>query len=140
MATQTPTTSEGHAPRRQADDILVKLAEQVGARFTASTIFGTPVERDGVTVIPVGTVRFGFGGGGGSDASGKGEGEGGGAVGTGGPAGYIELKDGRSRFVPIVHPARMLALICAMVVGGILSAQLGRPTTRRRGAWRRLVP
>jgi uncharacterized spore protein YtfJ len=118
-------------PRRGADDVLARLAEQVGARLTSSTIFGTPVERDGVTVVPVGTVRFGFGGGGGSDASGKGEGEGGGALGSGGPAGYIELKDGRSRFVPIVHPGRMLALICATLVGGLLIAEVGRARSNR---------
>jgi hypothetical protein len=93
--------------------------------------------RDGVTVIPVGKVRFGFGGGGGSDAGGKGEGEGGGGVGTGGPAGYIELKEGRSRFVPIVHPARLLALICATFTGAILIAQLGRGRSHRSRAWHR---
>jgi uncharacterized spore protein YtfJ len=140
VAAHASTTPEGQVPRRHADDILARLAEQVGARLTSSTIFGAPVERDGVTVIPVGTVRFGFGGGGGSDAGGKGEGEGGGAVGSGGPAGYIELKDGRSRFVPIVHPARMLALICATFVGGILIAELGRGSSHRSRAWHRLMP
>ena len=42
----------------------------------------TPVEREGVTVIPVATARFGFGGGTGSDPEKKQEGEGAGAGGT----------------------------------------------------------
>lgn len=131
-------TPEARLPRR--DDVLAKLAEAVGARLTASTIFGTPVEREGVTVIPVSTVRFGFGGGGGTDPSGGGGGEGGGAMGRGGPAGYIELKDGRSRFVPIVHPARMLALLCATIIGGLVIARTGRPTTGSAGLLGRLMP
>ena len=82
----------------------------------ASTIYGTPVERDGVTVIPVAAARFGIGAGSGSDPSKRQEGEGGGGGGAITPAGYIELKDGRSRFVPIVHPGRMLALVCGAIV------------------------
>ena len=123
MATETSTTPPVTAPRRRTDDILARLAEQVGARFSASTIYGSPVERDGVTVIPVAAVRFGLGGGGGGDAKQEQEGEGGGAMGTGSPVGYIELKDGRSRFVPVVHPARMVALVCAAVLGGLFIAR-----------------
>lgn len=132
MTTQTGNAHETQIPRRQADDILARLAEQIGARFSAPTVFGTPVERDGVTVIPVATMRFGFGGGGGSD-TGSGEGAGGGALGSGGPAGYIEIKDGRSRFVPVVHPARMLALICSALVAATLIVQVGRGARRRPG-------
>ena len=122
MATEAPTAAAG-VPAGRADDILAKLAEQVGARLTSSSIYGSPVERGGVTIVPVATVRFGFGGGGGSDASGKQEGEGGGAIGVGAPVGYIELKNGRSRFVPIVHPARMAALVCATVIAGMVVFQ-----------------
>lgn len=130
-------TPETQVPHDRTDDILAKLAEQVGARLNASTIFGTPVERDGVTVIPVGTVRFGLGGGGGNDPSGKGEGEGGGAMGAGAPTGYIELKDGRSRFVPVVHPGRMLASICLTVIGALLIARSVHADTGSAGALRR---
>ncbi|HSU83741.1 MAG TPA: hypothetical protein VLR69_15055, partial [Thermoanaerobaculia bacterium] len=45
--------------------IFEKLAEKLGAAAQASHIFGEPVERDGVTVIPVATARWGLGGGGG---------------------------------------------------------------------------
>ena len=130
MATQTPITPAADVPRRRTDDVLSTLAEQVGARFTASSIFGAPVERDGLTVIPVATLRFGFGGGSGSDASGKQDGEGGGALGTGAPVGYIELKEGRARFVPIVRPARMAALVAGAILAGMLVVRLRRPADR----------
>lgn len=126
METTTPTTPDAGVPRRRADDILSMLADKVGAQFTASSIFGSPVERDGITVVPVAAVRFGFGGGGGGDASAEQEGDGGGAAGTGGPVGYIELKDGGSRFVPIVRPARMLALVCTTALAALLIARAGR--------------
>jgi uncharacterized spore protein YtfJ len=119
---------------RAVEHILATLAEHVSARLNASTVFGSPVERDGVTIIPVAAVRFTFGGGCGGDSKRGGEGEGGGAIGRGTATGYIELKDGRSRFVPIVDPARMLALAGAGVLVGIL---IGRRTAPRRA--RRLL-
>jgi uncharacterized spore protein YtfJ len=101
------------------------LAERIGARLGTSTAFGAPVERDGVTVVPVAVARFGIGAGSGSDPSKRPEGEGGGGGGTVTPTGYIELKDGRSRFVPVVHPARMLALVLGAVIAGLV---IMRPT------------
>jgi Sporulation protein YtfJ (Spore_YtfJ) len=106
-------------PQHRTDELLASLAEQIGARFDASNVFGMPVERDGVTVIPVATIRFGIGGGGGSDPRKGQDGEGGGGAGTASAAGYIELKDGRSRFVPAVHPARMLLLVAAATLAGL---------------------
>jgi uncharacterized spore protein YtfJ len=47
--------------------LLSKLAERVGARVRAENIYGAPIERDGVTVVPVAAARFGIGAGGGSD-------------------------------------------------------------------------
>ena len=125
MATHIPTADE--VRDGPADSILAKLAEQIGARLSVSTLYGTPVERDGVTVIPVGAVRFAYGGGGGSDASGNGTGDGGGAMGAGAATGYIELRGGKSRFVPVIHPARMLAMICVTVLGGALLARRRPP-------------
>ena len=125
---ETSTTS---APRRRGDELLSMLAERIGARLGAGTVFGAPVERDGVTVVPVAVARFGFGAGSGSDPSKRQEGEGGGGGGTVAPTGYIELKDGRSRFVPVVHPARMLALVLAAVIAGLL---ILRPTQGGPGA------
>src|SRR5262245_51456884 len=82
-------TGAAQAPRHRTDELLARLAERVGARFDASNVFGAPVERDGVTVIPVASIRFGLGGGGGSDPRKGQDGEGGGAAGTASAAGYI---------------------------------------------------
>lgn len=114
---ETTTTS---VPRRRGDELLATLAERIGARLGAATVFGAPVERDGVTVVPVAVARFGMGAGAGTDPSKGQEGEGGGGAGMVTPTGYIELKDGRSRFVPVVHPARMLALALGAAIAALL--------------------
>jgi uncharacterized spore protein YtfJ len=114
---QTPTTP---VPPRRGDELLSMLADRLGSRLSASTVYGPPVERDGVTVVPVAVARFVIGGGSGSDPSKRQEGEGGGGGGTVSPAGYIELKDGRSRFVPIVHPTRMVALVLGAAIAAFL--------------------
>ena len=119
-------TAPTEAPARRADDLLATLAERIGGRLSASLIYGEPVERDGVTVIPVASAKFVIGGGGGSDPRKEQEGSGGGGGGTVTPAGYIELKDGRSRFRPTVHPARMFALFCCAALAGIAIARAGR--------------
>jgi uncharacterized spore protein YtfJ len=114
------------AAQRPTDAVLATLAEQVGARFSASTVFGAPVERDGVTVIPVATIRFGIGGGAGSDPGKGQEGQGGGGAGQGSAAGYIEIKDGRTRFVPVVQPARMVLLFGTMLLAGLAILRTAR--------------
>jgi uncharacterized spore protein YtfJ len=127
---EASTTS---VPRRRGDDLLSMLAERIGGRLGAATVFGAPVERDGVTVVPVAVARFGIGGGSGADPSKGQEGEGGGGGGIVAPTGYIELKDGRSRFVPVVHPARMLALVLGAVIAGlvIMRATQAQPRARK---------
>ena len=87
-------------------------------------------------MIPVAALRFGLGGGSGSDSAKRQEGEGAGAGGTMTPIGYIEIKDGRTRFVPIVHPARMAALFCLALLAALLlmhpPAASRHPRGRRR--------
>jgi uncharacterized spore protein YtfJ len=131
------TTPAATPPRtRRTDDLIVKLAERLGAQLATSTVYGTAVERDGVSVVPVAVARLGFGGGSGADPSKQQEGEGGGGVGSVAPVGYIELKDGRTRFVPIVHPARMLALVLAASVAAFAVARPSiRPRRARRAPW-----
>jgi uncharacterized spore protein YtfJ len=87
-----------------AQSLLERLGQQFSTSVTAQTLYGTPVERDGITVIPVARARYGFGGGGGggtkeNETAGSGLGAGAGVSLT--PVGYIELREGRSRFRPI---------------------------------------
>lgn len=110
----------------QGKSYLTELAERLGVAAKAIEIYGAPVERDGVTVVPVARARWGLGGG-----VGAGRGERGGFGGGGGvqvePAGYIEIKDGATRFRPI-HGPRLL--IGAALAGGVLLAVL---VSRLRG-------
>jgi uncharacterized spore protein YtfJ len=129
--------SAAQAPRRRADELIGALADRVGAQYGASTVFGAPVERDGVTVIPVAAVRVGFGGGTGSDPAKGGEGEGAGAGASMTAVGYIELKDGGSRFVPTVRPERMVAMVCVV---GLVIVALTRPRVTARRTTRRRFP
>ena len=61
-------------------ELLGRIGETVGGKADVGTIFGEPVQREGVTVIPVAKARFGFGGGGGFSG-------GGGSFGGGGASG-----------------------------------------------------
>ncbi len=96
--------------------LLDRMAERVGSNARAETVYGAPVERDGVTVIPVAKVRWGFGGGDGSSTGdgathGVGSGSGGGGGVTVSPLGYIELVDGSSRFRRIHDPVGLLPVV-----------------------------
>jgi len=106
------------APRQQgalADAVLQRIGQTVGQGATVSTVFGEPVERGGITVIPVAKARFGFGGGGGAgahrSADGSGGGGGGGAIVS--PVGYIELSHGGADFKRISGPFERVALVVA---------------------------
>ena len=98
-----------------ADDLLRRISQAVGERATVATVFGEPVERDGLTIIPVAKARFGFGGGGGGGARGGEHGSGGGGGGGAlvSPAGYIELRGGTAEFKRISSPIDLLAVIAA---------------------------
>src|SRR2546428_13722616 len=86
---------------------LERIANRVGINSKVTAVFGDPVERDGVTVIPVAKVWWGFGGGAGTDRDasqnqpGEGTGDGGGSrVGT---ICYITLKDRTRRCRPLYY-------------------------------------
>jgi uncharacterized spore protein YtfJ len=95
-----------------------KLTEKLGAAAQAAHIFGEPVERDGVTVIPVATARWGLGGGGGKKGlASRSEGMGGGGGVIVQPAGYIEIKGNETRYRPILDPKLVIG---AAVAGGFI--------------------
>ncbi len=100
----------------EPEGFVERLAHTLGAEADATHIFAPPIERDGVTVIPVAKAVYGFGGGGGRQRGETGSGGGGGAVIK--PAGYIEITDGRTRYRPIRDPAMWLPMILA---SGVLS-------------------
>jgi uncharacterized spore protein YtfJ len=101
---------------RQIDegDFVERLARRVGRGAHASAVFGEPVERAGVTVIPVARAVWGFGGGTGGEGANQGSGGGGGALVS--PIGFIEVREGNARFVRIRDP-RLTALRLAAAAG-----------------------
>lgn len=102
-----------------------QLAEKLGASAAAKTIYGDPIDRGDVSIIPVAKILYGFGGGEG-DRNGQGGAGGGGGVKVM-PIGYIELKNGESKFRPIRNTA---ATIAWMVAGGVAGVLLARGLRR----------
>jgi uncharacterized spore protein YtfJ len=107
------------------NELLERVGETVGKRAQASAVFGEPVQREKLTVIPVARARFGFGGGGGSGShegeEGAGGGGGGGAVVT--PVGYIEVRDDTAVFKRISTPNDIVA---GVVAGSVVALTLKR--------------
>jgi uncharacterized spore protein YtfJ len=89
-------------------------------------VFGDPVEREGITVIPVARARFGFGGGGGSGGpqgeEGSGGGGGGGAMVT--PVGYIEVGPAGASFKRISSPTDLLPVVVAASLAALALKRL----------------
>jgi uncharacterized spore protein YtfJ len=107
------------------DSFLDRLAERLGGTANAATIFGAPVERGDVTVIPVARAAYGFGGGSGTRSGEEGSGGGGGVRVA--PVGYIEMRPG----VVLYRPIRDWAvLIPALAAGGVLTLVTARGIAR----------
>jgi uncharacterized spore protein YtfJ len=120
------TTGTEQGSPALADELLQRIGQTVGERAKVSTVFGEPVERAGVTVIPVAKARFGFGGGGGGGTR-RGEESPGGGGGGGGivtPVGYIELHDGSARFKRIATPLDLVGLVAAAALAALAAKRL----------------
>jgi uncharacterized spore protein YtfJ len=107
------------------DSFLDTLAQRLGGTANAATIFGAPVERGDVTVIPVARAAYGFGGGSGTRSGDEGSGGGGGVRVA--PVGYIEIRPG----VVLYRPIRDWAvLIPALAAGGVMTLMAARGIAR----------
>jgi uncharacterized spore protein YtfJ len=117
--------AEAHA----ADEKFAKLVEALGGSASARAVFGDPVEKDGVTIVPVARVRYGVGGGGGRGMGRKkrgeeaeqqaGYGHGGGLQAA--PVGYIEMRGGQTSYQRIADPVRPLAVLLLFPLVGVLA-------------------
>jgi uncharacterized spore protein YtfJ len=127
--------------RHQADasvagpaEVLERLAEKLGSKASVSAVFGEPVARAGITIIPVARVGFGFGAGagrGGKQAE-VAQGGGGGGGASAAPVGYIEIKDGTAVFKPIRDPLVDVVVPLATLVAGFAAPRMMRRLPRRR--------
>jgi uncharacterized spore protein YtfJ len=114
-----------------ANNNLETVLERLNAvkdTMTVSRVFGEAYERDGVTVIPVASVRGGGGGGGGEgeaiDAQGSGSGGGVGFGVTVRPVGVYVVKDGDVTWQPSIDVMRI-------ILGGQIVAVVALLTLRR---------
>ena len=102
------------------EQVLHRSAEMM----SASRVFGPPVERDGVTLVPVAWVVGGGGGGVGGVPEAPGDGAGFGLVSI--PIGAYVIKNGEARFAP-TYDVGFLTLVGV----GLLKKVLKRRRRRR---------
>jgi uncharacterized spore protein YtfJ len=114
-------------------EFLERLGEKLGSKASVSAVFGDPVDREGVTIIPVARVCLGFGGsaGRGRRQSGIAQGGGGGGA-SAAPVGYIEIKDGNVVFQPIRDPRVDAIVPMAMLVAAFAVPRMVQRLIRRR--------
>lgn len=92
-----------------------ELLERARDALSGQRVFGDPVERDGVTVIPAASVRGGGGGGVGEDVEGQ-QGMGGGFGLLARPTGAYVLQGGRVRWQPALDVNRLLTAIANLTI------------------------
>jgi uncharacterized spore protein YtfJ len=101
-----------------------KLLSRITDDLTPRRVFGEPIERDGVMLVPVARVRGGAGGGSGGPPGEEGTGGGGGIDATG--LGVFVVKDGKVTWQPAVDVTKLaiggqlFALVLILVVRSIL--------------------
>ncbi len=96
-----------------------ELLAQSRDALTVKRVFGEPIERDGITVLPVATISGALGGGQGGGGTGADYGEGGGYgfMVRARPAGVYIIKDGEVSWEPALN-------VNAIVIGGQFVAVL----------------
>jgi uncharacterized spore protein YtfJ len=108
------------------------LLAQARDTMTVKRVFGDPIERDGVTVIPVAKVTGGAGGG--SGTSGEGEtssGAGGGFGVAAAPAGVYVIKGQEVSWQPaldvnrVILGGQLVAIVLLLTVRAIVKARAG---------------
>ena len=126
------STSANATPRDAAGasnaqtPLINELAERLERGGRAAAVFGQPVERERVTVVPVARARWMVGGGTGQDRSEQESGAGGGGAVDVKPVGYIEIKDDQTRFRWICTPTGVMKA----VLGGLVAVLLIRRILR----------
>lgn len=99
--------------------------------MTVSRVYGDPIERDGVTVIPAAAVRGGGGFGGGNDAQGN-EGGGGGSGIIARPVGVYRIENGTVTWEPaldltrVIVTGQIVAIVFLLVARSILKKRRKR--------------
>ncbi|HEY4024855.1 MAG TPA: spore germination protein GerW family protein [Candidatus Dormibacteraeota bacterium] len=106
-----------------------EILEQARDTLTVRRVYGEPIERDGLLVVPAATISGGAGAGTGEGRAGSppGTGVGGGWGGTARPVGVYVIGGGRVRWQPavdvnrIVLGSQIVAVVGLIVLRSILS-------------------
>jgi uncharacterized spore protein YtfJ len=132
---------EGMAKLAENADVM-DILQGVIDGVKAGTVFGEPIEKDGVTVLPVARISGGGGGGTGQD-SGDPErsGSGGGLGLMARPVGVYVLRDGKVTWTPavdatkIILGAQLVAAAALLTIRAVIKARHPRGDRRkpRRG-------
>src|ERR1044071_4210639 len=113
---------------------MFDMLKQASNTMAVRQVFGDPIERDGVTIIPVARV---MGGGGAGSGSGGHDGEQGGGEGGGfglaaAPAGVYVIQSGQVRWEPaldinrIVLGGQILVLALLLIARPLMQASINR--------------
>lgn len=91
-----------------------ELVDKAKDLITVRQVFGDPIERDGVTVIPAALVRGGGGGGGGTNENDSGSGLGFGVSSR--PAGSFVIRGDQVEWQPAVDVTRIVQAFAAVLM------------------------
>jgi uncharacterized spore protein YtfJ len=124
---------------------LETLLAQARDAMTVKRVFGDPIQREGLTVIPVANVMGGFGGGSGGPRSDANGGVGGGFGVRATPAGVYVIEQGRVRWEPalnlnaVILGGQIVAIVLVLVLRSLASvwAERRSPTRGALRAWAR---
>ncbi|HEX6843840.1 MAG TPA: spore germination protein GerW family protein [Actinomycetota bacterium] len=114
------TTQEVHEAMESAKDVM-----------SVRRVFGEPVEKDGITVIPAARVQGGAGGGTGEAPDGKGQGSGSGFGLNAKPAGVYVIAGDDVTWRPAVDPNKVIVGAAFVAVAALL---LARSVVKARAA------
>jgi uncharacterized spore protein YtfJ len=114
-------------------DVFTAL-EQVRDAVTVRRVYGKPIERDGVTVIPAAAIQGGGGGGGGTGdgPDGQGSGSGGGWGVRARPVGAYVLRGDEVRWVPAFDLNRVIVGGQVVAVAALLTLRTWLRSRHRR--------
>jgi uncharacterized spore protein YtfJ len=111
-------------------NFLQSLHENLSGRAQVSSVFGEPIITADKTIIPVARVAYGFGTGVGTggvgDKSAKGEGGGGAGGMRATPVGIFVVGPQESRFVPIHSQRKMIGVLLAGALAGMIFSRRRR--------------
>jgi uncharacterized spore protein YtfJ len=100
-----------------------KTIEQAKDTLTAKRVFGDPVEKNGVTIIPAARVQGGGGGGTGEGPAGEGKGSGSGFGVNAKPAGAYVIRGDEVVWRPAVDPNKVIVGAAIVVFAALMVAR-----------------